>query len=170
MKPDRAWRLIRMSITALVLYSLWLVFTASADLFSLLTGAVGSLAVAALTHGQFIAGHEASLRSFAPRPLALAGFLAFLIYSMYASSFAVLAAVITGRISPRVVHFRTRLNSDLARMVIANAITLTPGTITLDLNDDHLTVHWLLATTRHSRAAGDLVKGRFEERLKRVWS
>jgi multicomponent Na+:H+ antiporter subunit E len=91
-------------------------------------------------------------------------------FSMYLSSIQMLAALIRGKANPRVVHFRTRLKTDLARMVLANSITFTPGTITLDLNDDHLTVHWFLASTRHSRAAGDIVKGKFEDRLRRVWS
>jgi len=165
-----AWRLMRFGISFGALYAVWIVFTASVDAFSLFTGAIGSLAIAALTHDIFIAQHEASLRAFVPRPLVLVGFLAFLVYSMYLSSVQMLVALIRGRANPRVVHFRTRLKTDLARMVLANSITFTPGTITLDLNDDHLTVHWFLATTRHSRAAGDIVKGKFEDRLRRVWS
>jgi multicomponent Na+:H+ antiporter subunit E len=161
---------MRFGISFGALYALWIVFTASVDAFSLLTGAFGSLAIAALTHEVFIARHEASLRAFLPRPLLLLGFLAFLAYSMYLSSAQMLAALVRGKANPRVVHFRTHLKTDLARMVLANSITFTPGTITLDLNDDHLTVHWFLATTRHSRAAGDIVKGRFEEKLRRVWS
>ena len=53
-------------------------------------------------------------------------------------------------------------------MVLANSITLTPGTITLDVNDDHLTVHWLLCTTKHGKAAGETIKGTFERMLQRV--
>lgn len=39
-------------------------------------------------------------------------------------------------ISPALVSFRTDLSSDLARVVLANSITLTPGTITCDLSGD----------------------------------
>jgi len=161
---------MRFGISFVSLYALWIVFTASVDAFSLLTGALGSLTIAALTHDVFIARHEASIRAFLPRPMLLLCFLAFLVYSMYLSSAHMLVALIRGKANPRVVHFRTRLKADLARMVLANSITFTPGTITLDLNDDHLTVHWFLATTRHSRAAGDIVKGTFEDRLRRVWA
>jgi multicomponent Na+:H+ antiporter subunit E len=74
-----------------------------------------------------------------------------------------------GKIDPGIVHFRTRLKSDLARVILTNSITLTPGTITLDLNDDHLVVHWLDAKTSHSGYAGEMIKGRFERMLKRIW-
>jgi multicomponent Na+:H+ antiporter subunit E len=54
-------------------------------------------------------------------------------------------------------------------MVLANSITFTPGTITLDLNDDHLTVHWFFCNTNHSKLAGETVKGKIEKHLKKVW-
>lgn len=170
MDSVRAWALLRFGISSAALYALWVVFTASVDAFSLIAGALGSTLIAALTYRVFMAEHEASLRSFVPRPLHLVWYLLVLIGSMYISSAQVLVATIAGRSVPRVVHFRTRLVSDLGRMILANSITFTPGTIVLDLNDDHLTVHWLLATTRHSRAAGETIKGRFEERLKRALS
>jgi len=78
-------------------------------------------------------------------------------------------AIITGNINPRIVHFRTRLKSELARVILANSITLTPGTLTLDLDEDHLVVHWLNAKTTHSHYAGKLIKGHFESWLRRVW-
>jgi multicomponent Na+:H+ antiporter subunit E len=159
----------RFGITAAALYAVWLLFTASLDSYAVVAGAIGSIVIAAITHNVFIAEHEASLRSFMPRPLRALAFMLYLIWSMYLSSGAMLAAILRGHASPRVVHFRTRLKSDLARMVIANSITFTPGTITLELDDDHLTVHWFLATTKHSRAAGEQVKGRFETFLEKVW-
>jgi multicomponent Na+:H+ antiporter subunit E len=53
--------------------------------------------------------------------------------------------------------------------VISGSITLTPGTITLELTDDHLVVHWLNAETTHSRFAGELIKGGFERLLRKIW-
>ena len=44
---------------------------------------------------------------------------------------------------PVLVRFRTRLQGKLVRVLLANSITLTPGTITVSLKDDELTVHCL---------------------------
>lgn len=44
---------------------------------------------------------------------------------------------------PVLVHFRTSLKTRTARVVLANSITLTPGTITVALEDDMLVVHCL---------------------------
>ena len=99
----------------------------------------------------------------------LGGYILVIIFKMYVSSFEVLLSIIRGDINPGIVHFRTRLKSDLARVILANSITLTPGTIALHLDDDHLIVHWLNAKTRHSRYAGELIKEQFEKLLKRIF-
>ena len=44
---------------------------------------------------------------------------------------------------PAVVHFTTTLNSTFAKVLLANSITLTPGTITVSLNDNEYVVHCL---------------------------
>lgn len=169
MRADQIWRLTRFFITAGAMLAVWLLFTASLERFSLAIGLVGALVIAALTYDEFIAQHEACWRSFLPRPLRLLAFFVILIFYLYESSWKMLLAVFSGRVNPRIVHFRTRLQSDLARMVLSNSITFTPGTITLDLNDDHLTVHWFFCNTSHARAAGESVKGRMEQHLSRVW-
>lgn len=47
------------------------------------------------------------------------------------------------QLEPAVVHFTTTLNSSFARILLANSITLTPGTITVSLNDNEYVVHCL---------------------------
>lgn len=44
--------------------------------------------------------------------------------------------VITGEINPGIVKFNPRLRTDTGRMMLANSITLTPGTLTVDIDDD----------------------------------
>ena len=46
-------------------------------------------------------------------------------------------------IDPVIVQFQTGLKTDLANVVLANSITLTPGTITVAMEEDELTVHAL---------------------------
>ncbi len=168
----KAWAVLRFLITWAVLFGIWMVFAFRADLFSLAAGLAGSALIAGLTYRVFLEEHEASLHSFLPRPLGLLIFLLQLVFQMYRASGRMLAAVVRGHPGggrPRVVYFRTRLHSDLGRMVLANSITFTPGTITLDLNEDHLTVHWFFCNTRHSKAAGEAVKGRLEGLVRRTW-
>lgn len=52
-------------------------------------------------------------------------------------------------ISPGLISFKVTLKRDLARVVFANSITLTPGTITVDLQGDRILVHaFTLETAR----------------------
>ena len=44
---------------------------------------------------------------------------------------------------PKIAHFKVDLDSKFLRVLFANAITLTPGTITIDLDENNYTVHAL---------------------------
>jgi multicomponent Na+:H+ antiporter subunit E len=41
------------------------------------------------------------------------------------------------------VEVRTGLESSLGRLLLANSITLTPGTLTVNVRDDRILVHWI---------------------------
>jgi len=169
MNLRRRWAFIRFIITFLTMAGGWLLFTWSIDPGSLLAGAAASLVVASLTYTIFVEEQEAGRRAHLFRPHMMIVFLLVLVFNMYVASFQVLYRIIRGKINPGVVHFRTHLKTDIARVAMTSAITLTPGTITLNLDDDHLVVHWLDTRTTHSRYAGELIKGTYEKLLKRVW-
>ena len=61
-----------------------------------------------------------------------------------------------GRLRPQIVRFRTRLRGDVARVFLGNAITLTPGTITLDIDDDEFVVHALSDVAAASLRSGEM--------------
>lgn len=48
-------------------------------------------------------------------------------------------------INPRIVKVPTDLKGDFSKLVLANSITLTPGTLSLDVEDDGVLVHWVNA-------------------------
>lgn len=170
MNIETRWNLVRFLITFFSLFTGWLLFTWSLDMGSLTAGVFSCLIVSGLTYRIFVDESEAGRRAHLPRPHYLLAFAAVLVFSMYAASFRVLWKIIRGDINPRIVHFRTTLKTDIARVALAGSITLTPGTVTIDLDDDHLVVHWLDAVTTHSRYAGLLIKGPHERLLRKVWS
>jgi multicomponent Na+:H+ antiporter subunit E len=163
------WKIVRITLTTIYLLVGWFLFTGTIAPYSLIMGFLFSLLIAMITYSLFIHEKEADKRSLLPHIHLLGIYLLVIIFKMYAASFKVLYNIIRGDINPRIVHFRTRLRSDLARVILANSITLTPGTITLHLDDDHLIVHWLDAQTTHSKYAGKLIKGQFEALLKRIF-
>jgi multicomponent Na+:H+ antiporter subunit E len=164
------WNITRVLLTTVYLVGGWILFTWSLAPASVLLGLVHSIMIALLTFPIFVEEHEAARRSHLPRIELLGVYLVVLVFNMYVASFRVLWHILRGRINPGVTHFRTRLRTDIARVALTSSITLTPGTITLLLDDDHLIVHWLDARTRHSKYASKLIAGPYERLLGRIWS
>ena len=96
----------------------------------------------------------------------LAAYLLWLLPRIFASGFHVARVVLDPRCSPRpgVVRFTTSLPSPAARTMLANSITLTPGTITLNVDGDEYTVH---AFTIDS--VSDLARAAMQARIARVF-
>lgn len=46
-------------------------------------------------------------------------------------------------INPGIVEVKTKLKSKIGRIILANAITLTPGTFTLEVSGDSMFIHWI---------------------------
>ena len=72
-------------------------------------------------------------------------------------------------INPGIVIIKTELRQDLAKMILANSITLTPGTFTLDIEDDRLLIHWINVKTDNMEEATKLIGDRFEKYLKVIF-
>lgn len=68
-----------------------------------------------------------------------------LIKEIIKANFAVIKMIMSSRyeIEPAVVRFKTDLKTPQARILLANSITLTPGTITVSLEEDEYVVHCL---------------------------
>ncbi|WP_304221433.1 Na+/H+ antiporter subunit E [Gracilinema caldarium] len=169
-KKSLLWNLIRYFITVIFLFICWMLFSATLDFPYVMIGLVGSLVISLFVFNVFIEPHEAGRRSVIPRLLPLLGYFPLLIRALYIASFKMLGAVLTGSIQPGIVHFKSRLRSDLARVVLAHSITFSPGTITMDLDEDHYVVHWMFASTRHSKQAGSEIKDALEIQLRKIWT
>ena len=50
------------------------------------------------------------------------------------------------KIEPKMVYFKTDLKKDTSKVALANSITITPGTITVNVSDDVVCVHALDAS------------------------
>lgn len=72
-------------------------------------------------------------------------------------------------INPGIVKVETHLKSKMAQLILANSITLTPGTFTVEINDNALYVHWIdVKNVEKSKATEDLVR-KFEKILEEIY-
>ena len=92
-------------------------------------------------------------------PLYLAG-------QIYLAGFNAIKLILRGS-KVEIVEIKTAIKNDFLRVTLANSITLTPGTISMDLNDDTITVLWLRDNESLPPDAdiGDLIKGNLEKRI-----
>jgi multicomponent Na+:H+ antiporter subunit E len=156
-------------ITFLFLFGLWILFTFSFDPFSLLLGGIFSLIISTVTYDLFIENGEKVQKGIFPRFEYFLIYFFVVLWEIYLGSFNVVYRVITMRINPGVVKIKTHLKSGFARALLANSITLTPGTVTIDLQDDYLYVHWLTVETDNLHQAARMIKGNYETQLKRIF-
>lgn len=104
--------------------------------------------------------------SFKFRKLPLyALYLLLLLKEIVIANIGVAGIVLSPRmnISPCIVRLKTQLKSSLHRVILANSITLTPGTLTVQLAEDELVVHCL-----KKEYIPDLIHSRFEKLLLKI--
>lgn len=67
--------------------------------------------------------------------------------------------IITKDINPGIIKAKTELKTDFGVTLLANSITLTPGTLTVDLNEKNdLFIHWINVQKDETKAYGKLLK------------
>ena len=69
-------------------------------------------------------------------------------------------------IRPGIVKVRTSLKSDFARMLLANSITMTPGTLTVDIVGDDYYIHWIYIRSEDPETYTRMITGVFEKYIK----
>ena len=74
-------------------------------------------------------------------------------------------------IEPGIVKVKTSLKSEAGLTFLANSITLTPGTLTVDLDrkEGALYVHWIKVGTKDTKGATRQIAYRFEKILRRIF-
>ena len=72
-------------------------------------------------------------------------------------------------VKPGIVRAKSSLKTDMAKIFLANSITMTPGTITVDIIDGDFFVHWIYVKTENPEEYTHRILGRFEKYLKRIF-
>ena len=99
--------------------------------------------------------------------LRLAVYPFFLIWQVYVAGLSAIKLILTDA-HVEIVEIKTGLSSLFLRIVLVNSITLVPGSVSLDLKDDVITVLWLKkksAGPDHTKNAGERIKGGMERML-----
>lgn len=123
---------------------LWIIFNGKITLEILLIGMVLCAAVYGFCCKFMGYSVRQDLRLMKRLPMAFQ-YLIILIIEIMKANRQVLHFIMTPRyqVEPQIVHFRSRLRTELGQVILANSITLTPGTITVKLENNEFYVHCL---------------------------
>ncbi len=122
----------------------------------LVAGVILSLIAAAITRAMF--GKAVNNKLFFRFPLFLAYIPVWFLY-LTKANIEVAIMVITGNIRPGIVKINPGLKTNLGKTILANSITLTPGTLTVDLseNSDDMYIHWI--NVKETKTMDEKIKG-----------
>jgi multicomponent Na+:H+ antiporter subunit E len=151
--------------TFIIMAGVWVLLSGKFDLFHLSLGVISCAIVSYLS---------ADLLFSAQTPKGLAHFCRWLLYVPWLMvevikanlhvTYLVFHPRMMDLIDPRIIKFRSKLKNDIALVTFANSITLTPGTITVDVSPDgDFKVHAI------DKASGDPLPGEMEARISKTF-
>lgn len=157
--------MLHSAILFVLFYAFWVLMSGFFTPFLLATGAAASLAVVWFAHRMHVADREG-------HPVHLIGpalaYWPWLVREIFKSALDVSRVILDPRLpaSPTVVSFKPRQKTVVGLVTHANSITLTPGTLSVEVGPERFVVHGLTRESAH--AAVDSEMDRRVERFERV--
>ncbi|WP_237713351.1 Na+/H+ antiporter subunit E [Halococcus hamelinensis] len=143
--------------TGIIAFIFYLTLGDPSDIFDIVTGLVSAAVVAAVL-GDIVFERAPTVETVTASMRALV-FVPVLLVAVIRANLSLAAVVLHPSlpIDPFVVRVPAP-EGRFARALLANSITLTPGTVTLDVLDDDLLVHALTEATRDELLEGALAQ------------
>ncbi len=151
---------MKLLATTAIMFAFWLLLSGYLDGFHIITGLISSLLVACLSADLLYPGST----PFGTRMIRLVRFIRYLpwlLYQVIKANFDVAYRVLHPRmpIDPRIIHFKTDLKEEVAIASLANSITLTPGTVTIEARDNgEFVVHAITKEAADWLLTGEMAK------------
>ncbi len=150
------------------LFAFWLILSGHYNLKYILFGVVSAALVTLLSNDLFSAifhHEEMEEESSSPAVLKFLRFLAYmpwLLYQIIKANIQVASIVLNPRmpIDPAILQFSTTMKRKVAQVILATSITLTPGTVTISLDNGRYTIHALVPAS-----AQDLVEANMQNKV-----
>ncbi len=153
----------------LTLFTIWLIFTFNLQLASIVAGIIASFTATVI-----FSGHSLSFSGKLLQPARYFWavlYLIIFIWECIKANFDVAYRVLHPAlpIHPGIVKVRLGIQSDIGRTILANSITMTPGTITVDIIGDYIYIHWINITSNDASVYSDRICGKFEKYIRRIF-
>jgi multicomponent Na+:H+ antiporter subunit E len=159
-------RFLAKLLVAVVLVGFYALWTHSTDWRNLTI--ISSVALIA----SFGFARPAGMPRISPKRISYAiAYLPYLALAILKANFDVARRIISRRIpiNPGIVKVRTKLASPTGRTVLANSITLTPGTLSVEIRGKYLYIHWIDVTDMDEEGATREIVAGFEKYLEVIF-
>lgn len=146
-------------------YLMWIGFTASISFSELVMGFVVALVVAIVItkYSKLSIGIDFPIRALK----FVFGYLPVFIVAMVKANLDVARRVLSPSlpINPAIVKVPVKLKGEISKLTLANSITLTPGTLSLELDKESIYVHWIDKRSDNPEEIKKAIVGSFEKRI-----
>ena len=161
---------MRRLIYFVLAFIIWMLLTWQIDAQVIIAGLIVSVIVALLFHEILPKEHLVFISPI--RMFWALVYVPVFFYYMIKANFDVVYRALHPKmpIKPGIVKIKTTLKTESGITALANSITLTPGTLTVDLTDDgFLYIHWINVKSDDIEQATELIARRFEWFLKKIF-
>ena len=160
---------MRYIIYFIIGFCFWLLLTLSVNLDHLIAGVIIVLLGTIIFGGYFTDKPVKFLQLH--RLFWFIIYIPFFIWYMFKANIDVAYRVLHPQrpIKPGIVKIRTTLKTNIAKVFLANSITLTPGTMTCEIDDDYLYIHWIWVQSSEIEEASKIIARDFEKFLRRIF-
>ena len=161
---------MRRLIHFVLAFIVWMLLTWTTDVQVVIAGLIASAIVAVLFHEILPKEHHVFISPM--RVFWLLVYLPVFFYYVIKANLDVVYRALHPAmpIKPGIVKIKTQLKTESGITALANSITLTPGTLTVDLTDDgFLYIHWINVKSEDTEEATKFIAKRFEWFLKKIF-
>ena len=155
--------IMRFVLTAIIMFVFWIFLSGEFSFILLLTGIISSLLVSYISHDLLIGNGDMKLGFI--RTIRFIRFLPWLLWQIVLANIDLALRTLHPKmpINPILINIKNNLKTDLGMVILANSITLTPGTVTIDVNKNEFLVHVI-----SEKAAQSLISGEMQARVKKI--
>ena len=155
--------IMRFVLTAIIMFVFWIFLSGEFSFILLLTGIISSLLVSYISHDLLIGNGDMKLGLI--RTIRFIKFLPWLLWQIVLANIDLAIRTLHPKmpINPMLINFKNNLKTDLGMVILANSITLTPGTVTIDVNENDFFIHVI-----SEKAAQSLISGEMQARVKEI--
>lgn len=160
--------------TFILCFIAWIGFTLTFTAQEIIAGIIVSLIASLLASKFFI--HDQAFYVFNPARLFwMIAYIPLFIRELIKANIDVAKRSLNPKlpINPGIVKVQTELTSEYGLAMLCNSITLTPGTITMDVVEEkgknEIYIHWIDVQSKNPAEAGEMIKGSLESGVRRIW-